>query len=343
MRATLRAAGTALLVVALPFGPLAHAAGKPKALPVDPVEITVEAKRISAFDPREPERIRFGRLEFRGGLELNSQHEAFGGWSSLRLDPTGTRVLAVSDAGTWLTGRFDYGKDGKLAGLSQVKIAAMRGSAGEPLTRIGQYDAESLAVQGTACFVGIEGRHQIRRYDCAGEPFASRGVPLPLPRSLLAAFPRNGGLEALVAVPMGVPHGGSLIAITENGERTGANSLGLILKSGRIDQFRVRLSDGFSITDAAALGRDLLVLERHFSLLRGVAMRLRRIPLATIAPGALVDGEVLIRADRAFQIDNMEGLAVHTNASGETILTMISDDNFSFLQRTIVLQFALVD
>jgi hypothetical protein len=40
-------------------------------------------------------------------------------------------------------------------------------------------------------------------------------------------------------------------------------------------------------------------------------------------------------------IDNMEGIAAHRAASGETILTLISDDNFSLLQRTLLMQFAL--
>jgi hypothetical protein len=37
----------------------------------------------------------------------------------------------------------------------------------------------------------------------------------------------------------------------------------------------------------------------------------------------------------------MEGIAAHRGASGETIITLISDDNFSALQRTLLLQFAL--
>ena len=49
----------------------------------------------------------------------------------------------------------------------------------------------------------------------------------------------------------------------------------------------------------------------------------------------------LIVADLAYQIDNMEGIAVHTNAAGETILTLVSDDNFSVIQRNLLLQFAL--
>jgi hypothetical protein len=34
---------------------------------------------------------------------------------------------------------------------------------------------------------------------------------------------------------------------------------------------------------------------------------------------------------------------VHRAANGETILTLVSDDNFSVIQRTLLLQFALVE
>jgi hypothetical protein len=37
----------------------------------------------------------------------------------------------------------------------------------------------------------------------------------------------------------------------------------------------------------------------------------------------------------------MEGLSIHRSATGETVLTLISDDNFSVLQRTLLLQFVL--
>ena len=72
-------------------------------------------------------------------------------------------------------------------------------------------------------------------------------------------------------------------------------------------------------------------------------MRLRRIAVRDIAPGAVVDGPILLTADMTSQIDNMEGLSVHKDANGATILTMISDDNFFVLQRTILLQFRLVE
>ena len=71
-------------------------------------------------------------------------------------------------------------------------------------------------------------------------------------------------------------------------------------------------------------------------------MRIRRIPLADIKPDALVDGRSMIEADLGYQIDNMEGIAVHRNARGETIITLVSDDNFSPIQRNLLLQFAIV-
>ena len=43
------------------------------------------------------------------------------------------------------------------------------------------------------------------------------------------------------------------------------------------------------------------------------------------------------------QIDNMEGLSVHRDAAGALVLTLISDDNFSLLQRTVLLQFTLAE
>ena len=60
-------------------------------------------------------------------------------------------------------------------------------------------------------------------------------------------------------------------------------------------------------------------------------------------PGAVVDGPELLFADLGYQIDNMEGLGIHRSPQGETVLTLISDDNFSALQRTILLQFTLID
>ena len=90
-------------------------------------------------------------------------------------------------------------------------------------------------------------------------------------------------------------------------------------------------------------GGDVVILERRFRFSEGVRMRLRRIASSDIKPGALLDGEILFATDDTREIDNMEGLAVHRDETGRTILTIISDDNFNAtFQSTLLMQFAVV-
>jgi hypothetical protein len=75
----------------------------------------------------------------------------------------------------------------------------------------------------------------------------------------------------------------------------------------------------------------------------GVGIRIRRIALASVVPGAVVDGPAIFNADLGDEIDNMEGIDAHITPEGDTVLTMVSDDNFSMIQRTLLLQFTLVE
>jgi hypothetical protein len=70
-------------------------------------------------------------------------------------------------------------------------------------------------------------------------------------------------------------------------------------------------------------------------------MRIRRVRADELKRGALIEGEVLLDADDSLNIDNMEAIAAHRAPSGETVLTLMSDDNFSALQRTLIMQFAM--
>jgi len=56
----------------------------------------------------------------------------------------------------------------------------------------------------------------------------------------------------------------------------------------------------------------------------------------------VIDGPPIFNADLDQEIDNMEGLDAHITPQGDTVLTMVSDDNFSIIQRTLLLQFTLV-
>jgi hypothetical protein len=99
---------------------------------------------------------------------------------------------------------------------------------------------------------------------------------------------------------------------------------------------------GFDISDAAPLpDGGLVVLERRFRFSEGIKMRIRRIDASELRPGALIAGEVLLEADDSLNIDNMEAIGAYRAQSGETVLTLMSDDNYSPLQRTLIMQFVL--
>jgi hypothetical protein len=136
-----------------------------------------------------------------------------------------------------------------------------------------------------------------------------------------------------------------LAAFTEEYLDGQGNHIGWLIGGPAPGRVTLKRRGGFAITDLASVANgDLVVLERRFRFSEGVKMRLRRIKAGTIRPGALLDGDVLFETDDAREIDNMEGLAVHTDAEGSTILTLISDDNFNHtLQRTLLMQFAVVD
>ena len=157
-------------------------------------------------------------------------------------------------------------------------------------------------------------------------------------------LPYNKGLEALVFVPRGLPLAGTLIAMSERGLDADGNLVAFLVGGPSPGQFSVRRTENFDVSDAMLLpSGELLVLERKFSLVEGLSVRIRRIALKSLAPGALVDGPVIFEADLGEEIDNMEGIDAFVTGEGETVLTMVSDDNFSMIQRTLLLQFVLVD
>jgi hypothetical protein len=301
-----------------------------------PVAIEVKARPIASFDPRDRSHVRFGALEYRSGLVLTSAFRGFGGLSGIRLDAKGERFIAISDKGGWFTGRIRY--DGKeMKGLEDVEAAPLLGPDGRPITARGWFDSESIALDGSFVYIGIV------RFDFSKGFTRSRGEVVPLPPAA-KKLPYNKGLEALVFVPRGMPLAGTLIAISERGLDAQGNLIGFLVGGPSPGQFAVRRTENFDVSDAVLLASgDLLILERKFSWLGGIGIRIRRIALGTLAPGAVVDGLAIFNADLGQEIDNMEGLDAHVTAGGDTVLTMVSDDNFSLIQRTLLLQFTLLE
>jgi len=306
-----------------------------------PVSIEVNARPIASFDPSDRSQVRFGALEYRSGLVLTSSFRGFGGLSGLRLDTKGERFISFSDKGNWFTGRIVY-RGREMTGLAEVEAAPMLGPDGKPITARGWFDSESIALDGSFVYIGLERVNQVLRFDFSKGFTRSRAEVVPLPPAA-KKLPFNKGLEALVFVPKGLPLAGTLIAMSERGLDPQGNLIAFLVGGPTPGQFSLRRTNDFDVSDAVLLpSGDLLVLERKFSWRSGLAIRIRRIALKSVAPNAVVDGPAIFEADLGREIDNMEGIDAHVTPEGDTVLTMVSDDNFSFLQRTLLLQFTLV-
>jgi hypothetical protein len=328
----------AIFSILIAVAPAARSQRSPQA----PERIVITARPIASFHPSEPDRRQFGALQFRGGLELTSPHKDFGGLSGLSMDPDGERFIALTDKSMWVTGRVRY-RDGAPDGVVDGEIAPMLGPDGQTLASRRWYDTESLARDGGTLYVGIERVHQVVRFDYGKDGLRARGQPIALPPEI-GRLPANKGLECLAMVPSGMPHAGTLIAVSERGLDADKNIQAFLIGGATPGSFSVARSDDFDITDCTITpNADLIILERRFSWARGVALRIRRVALSSLGRGAVIDGPILLYADMGYQIDNMEGIGVHRDANGEIVLTLVSDDNFSPLQRTILLQFTMPD
>ncbi len=312
-----------------------------------PVAIEVKARPIASFDMRDRSHLRFGSLQFRSGLVLTSSYPGFGGLSGIRLDAKGERFISFSDKGNWFTGRIVY-QGNEMTGLADVEAAPMLGSDGKPIAARGWFDSESIAIDGTQIensqiYIGLERVNQVLRFDFSKGFTRSRGEVVTMPPAV-KKLPYNKGLEALLFVPKGMPLAGTLIAFSERGLDASGNLMAFLVGGATPGQFSVRRTKKFDISDATLLpSGDILLLERKFSLIEGLNFRIRRIVLKSLAPGALIDGPVIFEADLGDEVDNMEGIDTFVTSDGDTVVTMVSDDNFSLIQRTLLLQFTLVD
>jgi hypothetical protein len=205
------------------------------------------------------------------------------------------------------------------------------------------FDTEGLARIGNRFFVAVERVHGILRFEAAGGMPGGRGQLIEVPEGM-KGLSGNQGVEALGVIPVRSAAAGAFIAIAERAPKLAADAdiPGWLIGGRQPGEFVVKRKDNFDVTDLAFLpGGDMLLLERRFAPFSGIAFRIRRIALGDIRPGAVLDGATLIEADMSQQIDNMEALMVHRGDDGRIILTLMSDDNFSLLQRTLVLRFAM--
>ena len=316
----MRPLAAAALAIALTAG---GCTASPAGLTKGPVAagsgVTVKAAPV-ALNPDAPTQDRVGDFAYAGGLVLTADDTSrLHGLSDLSISADG-QLTAVSDEGDLVQARIILGADGRLTGVAAARISALPNLDGKPLPSKAEGDAEGLAVMGDgARLVSFERHHRIWLYP------ADRGLPRPAP-SPGAKFPDNDGMEALSPDPDAGPDA-YVVGAEDTGE-TWTCRLTTTCTQGPT----IAKPDGFGLASLTRLpqGRTAYVL-RAWDPARGSRITL------TIRDAS---GEVArLELAKPLTVDNFEGVAAVPGADGRVRFYLISDDNFSASQRTLLLAF----
>lgn len=280
---------------------------------------------------------RLGGLTFLTGYRLTSPDSAFGGFSSLMVDHhqrSGDRFTLLSDGGTIV--RFRLDAQGR---VSDRHFGDLPGGPGTGWQKIDR-DSESMTRDPATgkIWVGFERANAIWRF----APDLARAERWSAP-SVMHDWPKNGGPEAMVRLSSG-----DFIVFSEE-EKGQANRGRATIRfagdptmlPGRATVFTYLPPIGFEPTDAAELpdGR-LALLNRRFDWWAGFTAVLTVVDPTRIRAGATLRGQEIARFAADVLHDNFEGLAV-TREGKDTIIWIISDDNQSSFQQTLLLKFRL--
>jgi hypothetical protein len=326
---TIAALASALLIAALAPAALAN-----------PVEITAQPL---ALNPERPAEQRVGRLEYKGGVALSAPDRRFGGFSALSVSRDGGTVVALTRRGAWLKADLAYDKDGRLAGLSAATMGAIVGFDGRPLRRT---ITKAMAALPAGMLVAFGDTHRLWLYPAGGEvPFSHKPSAFRQPPGLGSA-PRNGGVSALTRL-----NDGRILAIAEKlpapgaeGAKANAAWVGGAPGWRALSYQRTGAylpTDATTLPPATRWEGSVVVTERSFNIVDGYSIRVVLVPFDQIRPGHRMVGSELAVFKRPLAFDNVDGVAARRGPNGETLLYMITDDNYSPVQRTLLQMFEL--
>ncbi|MDT9599743.1 esterase-like activity of phytase family protein [Sphingosinicella rhizophila] len=276
---------------------------------------------------------RAGGLVFLGGWTIESNDYRFGGISALHVGES--EILAASDAGILF--RFTRPDIGI---RPAIRIIPLSDGPGSP-RRKSDRDSEAMVAANGHIWIAFERTNAVWRYsrDTLGKESAAA------PRAM-RKWRANSGSEAMLRLPDG------RFMIFSEGAGDEANSdrktSDVLLFDGDpsdpdtpVRKLLYSPPHGYRITDAAILsdGR-ILFLNRRFALFEGMSAKLGIMKPAELMPGTILRGNEVADLRPPMAVDNMEALSV-ARENGRTIVWIASDDNFSPLQRTLLLKFML--
>jgi hypothetical protein len=263
---------------------------------------------------------------FIGRFVWASAHPLHGGFSGLELSDNGLDFTTISDRATWVTGQITRDAQGRITGITASDPTPLRDQNG-PLKGF-RADTEGLAmVQGHA-FISFEGRGMARLMAFAA--LDQPGTDLPRPPDF-ATLRQNAALEALA-----IDSNGSLYTLPESPR--GAGPLPVYrLRNGAWDHALTIPRDAGFDPVGADFGPDgrFYLLERGFHSIMGFSSRVRSFALG---PQGFHAPRTEMQSAPGTH-DNLEGLAVWRDGGGDIRLTMISDDNFFWPQRTELVEY----
>lgn len=272
-----------------------------------------------------------GRLEYLAGFALSSGAKSFGGLSGMSLSADGRTLTALADTAAWFRLTLRHDALGRLIGVDGGDSGRLKDEQGKRLRNKHVGDAESItrAIDGSY-YVTFEGWHRLWRYQTLT---AAAGYVLP-PKGM-TSLPVNEGIEAATQL-----RDGRLLLLSEGGHAGNGDLQGWLGDGKRWDTVTLAPTGTFRPTDLTTLPNgDLLLLERRVSLFGGFAARLSVIPAATLAPGARLAGAELAIVRSPLPVDNFEAAAARAAPDGSVLVYILSDDNFSDAERTLLLQF----
>lgn len=299
----------------------------PTPLPAAPVPVGPRVGlQVTAvpLNPQNPAQDRIGDFVYAGGVAITSPDTSrLHGLSDLKILPDGA-VVSVSDDGDFFEAKLQLDAAGRFIGLTDGKVWPVVGLDGKPLQSKEHADAEGLAILPNGDrLVSFERDHRIWLYPKDGSP----PRVAPKPDNL---FSENEGMEGLTQYPTAGPD--AYLVGSEEGE------MWLCRLSSKCAPIPSQLGpDSAYGLVAIAPFQDgaIAVLHRAWDPVRGARLKV----------SFIVDPLTRPRTFTSFVIegpltrDNFEGLALVTGPTGGTRLYVLSDDNFSAGQRTLMMAF----